>query len=94
MTIPAATQRTGHRIWTGADGLAAAVLGLAGWLRLAAAPTYTFMALFIAVFGENPKDMLCMAMHASPLRGMVFMYVLMSIFHVSPWLKLMSGARR
>jgi hypothetical protein len=94
MTISRATQKSGSRIWTGAGGLAAAVLGLAGWLRLAAAPTYTFMALFIAVFGESPKDMLCMAMHASPLSGMVWMYMLMSIFHVSPWLKLMSGAQR
>jgi hypothetical protein len=93
MTIPATTQRTSYRMRTGADALAAAVHGLAGWLRLAAMPTYTFMALFIAVFGESPKDMFCMAMHASPLSGMVVMYMLMSVFHSAPWLKLVAGPR-
>jgi hypothetical protein len=33
-------------------------------------------------------DVLCAA--ASPLSGMVPMYVLMSVFHAPPWLKLLS----
>ena len=62
-------------------------------LRFAAAPTFAIMALLTAVDG-GPNDMLCSAMHdASPLTGMVAMYVLMSIFHSLPWLKLISGWR-
>jgi hypothetical protein len=30
----------------------------------------------------------------SPLTGMVPMYVLMSVVHVIPWLKLLAGRRR
>ena len=61
---------------------------MAHWLSLAAAPTFAMMALLTAVLGG---DMLCMA--ASPLSGMVLMYVLMSAFHSPPWLKLI-GRRR
>jgi hypothetical protein len=36
---------------------------------------------------------MCSAAHgASPLSGMVPMYVLMSAFHLAPWLKLVSAA--
>ena len=63
------------------------------WLRLAAAPTFAIMALVSAVDGGS-KDMICsMAQDASPLTGMVAMYVLMSIFHSLPWLKLISSWR-
>jgi hypothetical protein len=34
--------------------------------------------------------MLCSAADASPLSGMVPMYLLMSAFHLGPWLKMMS----
>ena len=62
-------------------------------LHLAAAPTFVLMALLSAIAG-GPKDMPCSAMHdASPLTGMVAMYVLMSIFHSQPWLKLIGGWR-
>lgn len=92
MTIHSTTQMTGFRIWRGADWLPAALRGLADLLRLAAAPSYAFMAIFIAVFGESPKDMLCMGMHhASALSGMAWMYVLMSAFHSAPWLKLIAA---
>ena len=60
----------------------------ADWLCLAASPTFAAMALLTACDGGRP-DMLCAAMqHASPLGGMVPMYLLMSVFHVAPWLKL------
>jgi hypothetical protein len=62
-------------------------------LSLAAAPTFVFMALLTGVHGGGPAEMLCSAAHPSPLSGMVVMYLLMSAFHSSPWLKLISGRR-
>jgi hypothetical protein len=69
-------------------------LGAAGWLRLAATPIFAAMALLTGVLGGGPRVMLCSATHASPLSGMVPMYVLMSAFHSAPWLTLISGRRR
>ena len=72
----------------------APALGAAGWLGLAAAPTFAIMALLTGL-GGGPPDMLCGAAHqASPLSGMVPMYLLMSGFHSAPWLKLISGGRK
>jgi hypothetical protein len=71
---------------------AAAALGVANWLSLAAAPTFALMALLTGVLGGGPLDMLCSTAHG-PLGGMVPMYLLMSAFHSAPWLKLMSGRR-
>ena len=68
----------------------AAALGAAGWLGLAAAPSFAIMALLTYVSGAG-ADMMCSAgQDASPLSGMVPMYVLMSTFHLAPWLKLIS----
>jgi hypothetical protein len=68
----------------------AAALGAAGWLGLAAAPTFAVMALLTCVPGGD-ADMMCSAVHGvSPLSGMARMYVLMSAFHSAPWLKLIS----
>jgi len=53
-------------------------------LRYAAAPTFAVLALF----SGNGSDLLCL--HASPLSGMSLMYGLMSAFHLSPWLSLLS----
>ena len=69
----------------------APALGAAGWLGLAAAPTFAIMALLTAVLGGGPLEMFC---SASPLSGMVPMYLLMSAFHSAPWLKLISGRRK
>ncbi|WP_418336255.1 DUF899 family protein [Rhizobium gallicum] len=64
-----------------------AALGAADWLSLAAAPTFAVMALLTNVFGGT--EMICSAAsHTSPLTGMVPMYLLMSAFHLAPWLKL------
>jgi hypothetical protein len=63
--------------------------GAADCLSLAAAPTFALMALLTAVLGGGPLDMLCGA--ASPLTGMVPMYLLMSAFHAGPWLRLLAG---
>lgn len=72
----------------------AAAPGAADWLCLAAAPTFAIMALLTGVLGNGQPDVLCSAAHgASPLSGMVPMYVLMSACHSAPWLKLISGRR-
>jgi hypothetical protein len=64
------------------------------WLCLAAAPTFAIMALLTSVLGSGQPDMLCSAAYgASSLSGMVPMYLLMSAFHVPPWLRLISGRR-
>jgi len=84
----------------GCDGVAirfeggyAVALRAAEWLGLAAAPTFAIMALLSGIFGGRP-DMLCSAAQdASPLSGMVPMYLLMSVFHSAPWLKLVSSRR-
>jgi len=74
--------------------LAAAARAAADGLCLAAAPTFAIMALLTGVLGGGPTDMLCSAaQHASPLSGMVPMYLLMSAFHLAPWLKLISARR-
>ena len=72
----------------------AAALGAADWLCLAAAPTFAIMGLLTGVLGGGAADMLCSAAQdASPLGGMVPMYVLMSAFHSASWLKLISSRR-
>ncbi len=73
---------------TGRRSLAAAS-GAAGWLGLAATPTFAIMALLTGIQGRDMPAMICAATHdASPLTGMVSMYLLMSAFHSAPWLKL------
>ena len=67
-------------------------LGAADCLSLLAAPTFAVMALLTAVLGGGPLAMLCSAgSDASPLTGMIPMYLLMSAFHTAPWLKLLSN---
>jgi hypothetical protein len=78
----------------GPAGSGDAAPGVASLLGLAAAPTFAVLALWTGVFGGQP-DMLCSAMgSASPLNGMALMYALMSIFHVAPWLRLLSHGSR
>jgi hypothetical protein len=68
--------------------------GAATWLALAAAPSFALMALLTSVQDSGAPDMLCAAGHdGSLLGGMVPMYLLMSAFHLVPWLKLVSGRR-
>ena len=68
----------------------AAAHGVAGWLRLAATPTFAIMALLTALVGSQ-MDWLCSSGRGAPLNGMVTMYLLMSAFHSPPWLNLICG---
>jgi len=73
---------------------ASAALGAADWISLAAAPTFAMMALLTVILGDDTHGALCSASQDAPLlSGMVWMYVLMSAFHSTPWLKLISSWR-
>lgn len=73
-----------------ANAAGAAAPGIADWLCLAAAPTFALMAL-LAIFSGD-ATMLCMgAPEASPITSMAAMYLLMSAFHLTPWLRMISG---
>lgn len=61
--------------------------GAAGWLALAAAPCFAAMAWITAA-----SPALCLSGPGPlPLDGMTMMYLLMSLFHLPPWLRLMAG---
>lgn len=76
-----------------AGGGVAAAPSLGNWLGLAAAPTFAIMALWTTLFRNDP-DTLCMAMRGSSvMSAMTLMYLLMSVFHSSPWLKLIARRR-
>jgi hypothetical protein len=75
----------------GRVGRRAAAAKAVDFLTLAAAPTFAIMALLTGVLGAGSPEALCSIMGASPLSGMVPMYLLMSAFHSAPWLKLISS---
>ena len=58
----------------------------AHFLSLAAAPVFAGLALATSSGG----DMLCTMPGMSALTGMSAMYLLMSLFHLAPWLKRMA----
>jgi hypothetical protein len=92
MTGHIATRRETAGACAGGDN--APAVGAAGWLGLAAAPTFTIMALLTGVPDAGASDVLCALAHdASPLSGMALMYLLMSTFHLAPWLKLFCNGR-
>ncbi len=75
----------------GGEGGRAAALGVADWLRLAAAPTFALMALLTVVPDGDAYRATCLGLaDASPLGSMSLMYLLMSAFHAVPWVKLAS----
>lgn len=65
----------------------------AGRLGLAAAPTFALMAWISAV--GSPDMTMCAAAPAFvPINDMAQMYVLMCLFHLSPWMKLLFAPSR
>jgi hypothetical protein len=80
-TFSAANQRSA-RAWQ--------ARGAAGWLGLAASPTFALMA-WIAANDASPIPLCASGSGILPIGRMTAMYLLMSLFHLSPWLKLASG---
>jgi hypothetical protein len=82
MTTSSAADKGSARAWQ--------ARGAAGWLALAASPTFAFMAWIAA--NDARRIAFCSAGSSIlPIGGMTAMYLLMSLFHLSPWLKLASG---
>ena len=67
-----------------------AALGIARWLCLAASPTFALMA-WIAAHDAPPMALCFSGSSILPVGGMSAMYLLMSLFHLSSWLKFSSG---
>src|SRR3954447_13590951 len=79
----------GHTVLS--DAGVAPSLGVVEGLGFAATPSFALMAVLTVAHQSSPADILCSAAHdASPLGGMLPMYVLMGAFHSAPWLKLIS----
>jgi hypothetical protein len=79
MTTPLAAKWSNGRVWRTRDA--------AGWLGLAASPTFALMACIAA--NGLPRLTICSpASGMLPIDGMASMYLLMSVFNLSPWLKL------
>ena len=72
------------------DNTGTRALGIADWLCLAAAPTFAAMALLTCIH-TGDSMMSCLGANASLLTGMPVMYLLMSAFHLAPWLRVISG---
>jgi hypothetical protein len=62
-------------------------------LALAPTPTFALLAVLSAGQESSLQNVICSAAHSSPLTGMVSMYLLMSVFHARPWLRLAARAR-
>jgi hypothetical protein len=74
------------------EDTAAAVAVFIKWLRLAATPAFAIMALLTGLM-PNRMDHLHSAGIAELLTGMAAMYLLMSVFHLPAWLKLIAHRR-
>jgi hypothetical protein len=62
---------------------------MSGWLGLAAAPVFGPMAVMSA-FGPQGMTMCSAASASGPIDSMALMYLLMGLFHLPPWLRLLS----
>lgn len=66
---------------------------IAAWLVILAAPTFAAMAILTSSPSSNGMGVIC-GVEPFPLAGMAPMYLLMSVFHSAPWLKLISNRLR
>jgi len=85
MTTSPAAIKGSARVWQ--------ARGAAGWLTLAASPTFALMA-WIAANDAPPMALCSSGSSILPIDAMTAMYLLMSLFHLSPWLKLASARPR
>jgi hypothetical protein len=76
----------------GDDRGVVAASAMAKWLRLAAAPSFAIMALLTVALDSGLPSVLCSADSPWP-GGMAPMYLLMAVFHLPPWLNLISRRR-
>jgi hypothetical protein len=65
----------------------------AKWLRFAAAPTFSIMALLTVVLDNSLPNTFCTAAGGLWPGGMAPMYLLMAASHLVPWLRLISWRR-
>jgi hypothetical protein len=79
MTMCSAANIGSARVWRARSA--------AGWLNLAASPTFAMMA-WIPGNDAGPISFCSSGSLLSPINGMTAMYLLMSLFHLSPWLEL------
>jgi hypothetical protein len=57
------------------------------FLSLAPTPTFALLALLSASQETSLQSLICSSGHSSPFTGMVSMYSLMSVFHSTPWIR-------
>lgn len=77
-----------------ANGRAIATM-LTRWLPLAATPTFALMAVLTAILGNDVQSVICLGNSAGSLtHNMGIMYLLMSVFHVTPWIRWATDYRR
>lgn len=77
---------------TSEDGGYTAILRMVRWLPFAASPVFVLMACIIGISEAGKPDIICLATDdTSYFNDMVMMYLLMSFFHLPPWLKAISG---
>ena len=82
MTAFSAASEGSPRVWR--------ARGAAAWLALAASPTFGLMA-WLAAHDAPPRALCSPGSSIPPIGGMSAMYLLMSLFHLSPWLRLASA---
>jgi hypothetical protein len=64
---------------------------IVAWLRISATPTFAAMAILTRLPSDDGTRMICGVEPSSLLAGMAPMYLLMSLFHSAPWLKLIGN---
>ena len=79
MTVSSTANKAGEMGWQ--------TRGAAGWLALAASPSFALMAWIAA----NNGSRVALCAMGPGIDGMTTMYLLMSLFHLPSWLKSTTG---